>query len=119
MKRPEPHKLFELESLEQRLLLSGDSLFGALPATALDEADSPLYVEPSVAPSEEVLLSSQDQVQGLGAEESEPYDPSQGLEDIFSGLSVPISDAQQGQATQGLKELVRMGGVLEKSGAFA
>ena len=57
MKRSEPRNLFELESLEERILLSGEGLVSSLPGAAPDELE-PLFDPDSLLPPlEEVLLA--------------------------------------------------------------
>ncbi len=46
MKRSEPQNLFELESLEPRILLSADPLLGAVHAGAPDDLDPLLENDP-------------------------------------------------------------------------
>ena len=87
MKRSEPPNLFELEMLEQRILLSADSLLGALPGAAPDNLDPLFDINPVLPPLEEVLLSEDTRKQQSSPYNSDPYDPSQNLDDIFSGFA--------------------------------
>ena len=86
MKQSEPQNLFELEGLEQRILLSGDLFLGAISAGLPDEPD-PLFDADSGLPSvEEVQLSDHDCLQNTSPQGSDPYNPSDELVDIFAGL---------------------------------
>jgi hypothetical protein len=73
--------LFELESLEQRILLSGDPLLGAVDLGAPEEPDSLLTKEPGAPQVEEIQLSDEDLPQGQSPQRSPEYDPTAGLSD--------------------------------------
>lgn len=60
MSRPEPQNLFELEGIEQRILLSGDPLLGALYISAPDELDPAVDIGIEPLPVEESLVSGED-----------------------------------------------------------
>ncbi len=88
MKKSQPPNRFDLENLEQRILLSGDSLSAATRAIApddLDLFDQPFQLE-EIQSTEEL---SQQNIQ-------QSYDPSDNLTDIFSGLTVqdPFADQE-------------------------
>ena len=87
MKRWKPENPFELESLEPRLLLSGESLLDGL-ASLADE-------DPGLTSWEEFLLSTEIQTQESAPQESESYDPAQGLDDLYS-----VSATQKTRMTQ-------------------
>ena len=131
MKRSEPKNLFDLENLEQRILLSADSVLGGLPGAGPVQSDPLFDLVPALPPAQEVLLAEDTQLQESSTYDSEPYDPFQQVEDIFSGLteedlssdgeetpSEPtyvnhlITPGQQTEMTRGLKQLARLGGVL-------
>ena len=135
MKQSEPPNPFELEMLEERILLSADSLLGGLPGAAPDNFGPLLDVTPLLPPLEEVLLSDDDcQQENCSLQ----YDPAQGLDDIFSGLTgedysddmeedssepLPYEDSaifptQKEELTLGLQEFARLGTVLEDLGEF-
>jgi hypothetical protein len=141
VKRSEPRNLFELESLEERILLSGEGLVSSLPGAAPDELE-PLFDPDSLLPPlEEVLLADSYCTEENCSHHSEPYDPSQNLDDIFSGLTeenisdngegdpadvnksgyedAPISSTQREELTRGLKEFTRLGSVIEAFKDFA
>jgi hypothetical protein len=138
LKRSEPKNLFELENLEQRILLSGDSLVGAMPGAAPDELE-PLFDPDSVLPPVEEVLLTDDHCQEENCSlQSDPYDPSEQVDNIFSGVTEEelsgegdqtssdtaymdrnISGTQKDHFSRGLKELGRLGGVLESFNAFA
>ncbi|MEJ2392692.1 MAG: CARDB domain-containing protein [Gammaproteobacteria bacterium] len=138
MKRSISQNTFELEMLEERILLSADSLLGGLPAAAPDNIKSLFDVNPVLPPLEEVLLAETTCLQQSSSYASDPYDPSQNLEDIFSGLTeedyaddmeadssepLPYEDSsispiQKEEFTQGLQEFGRLGMALEDIGQF-
>ncbi len=140
MKRSQPPNPFELENLEQRVMLSGDPLVGGLQAIAPDELD-PFAGHVETPPLEESLISGDDTSQDPTPQKSTPYDPSQNLSDIFSGLTEedPFAD-QEGDAIsqealalsdhlinetekeaiiRGLDEVAKLGRLLEDFDAFA
>ena len=86
MKRSAPHNPFELESLEERILLSADSLLGGLAGAAPDNLDPFFDIDLGLPPLVEVPLSENTHLQESTPYDSESYDPSQKLDDIFSGL---------------------------------
>ena len=140
MGRSEPQNLFQLEGLEPRILLSVDSPLGAMQVGAPDELDPLFDSDSHIPPAEEVLLSHEGDTQEPSSSHSDSYDPAEQLDDIFSGLeeedlsddgeedssdsdssvyqATPISPAQQAHISQGLEELVRLGGVLEDYDEF-
>ena len=140
MKRSEPPNPFELEMLEERILLSADSLLGGVPRGAPDNLHPLFDINPVLPPLEEVQLSQDPHFKEPSAYESELYDPSQKLDDMFSGLTEEnpfgdgegdsadsagpyeeygISRSQKGELTRGLKEFARRGRVLEDSSEFS
>ena len=124
MIRSGTHNPFELESLEERILLSADSLLGGLAGAAPDNLDPLFDMDLRLPPLEEVPLLENTHLQESTPYDSEPYDPCQKLDDIFSGLleedlacdedgdsegspyetSVP-SEIQEEQNSLGLEEL--------------
>ena len=60
MKQSQPQNLFELEGLEQRILLSGYPFLGALSTEILDEPDSLFDTDSGVSSVEEIQLSDHD-----------------------------------------------------------
>ena len=54
MKQSQPQNLFELEGLEQRILLSGDPLPGIVLAGLPEEPDSMFDTDPGLSPVEDV-----------------------------------------------------------------
>ena len=138
MKRSEPPNLFELEMLEERILLSADSLLGGLPQAAPDDVNPLFDSNPALPPLEEVLLSEGTCQQQSSSYASDSYDPAQNLEDIFSGLTeeddsdvreedssepslyedFSISSIQEENFTRGLQEFARVGRMLEDFGEF-
>jgi hypothetical protein len=136
MKQSNPPNPFELEMLEERILLSADSLLAGLPQAAPDSVNPLFDSNPVLPPLEEVLLSEGTYQQQSSSYASDAYDPSQKLEDIFSGLTeedysddmeedssepLPYEDSsisltQTDELTRGLKEFARLGRVLEEFG---
>ena len=138
MSRKRTHKRYELENLEPRILLSGDPLVGAVAALAPGDPDSE---ESALASTEEVLGSEESNVYDPPSADSESYDPSEPLDDIFSGLTGddvssdeaeepaggdetydtdrPIGNSEEAQILLGLTELVRLGERVELSEAIA
>ena len=134
MNRKRPHKRFELENLEPRILLSGDPLLGAIASLAPADPDSE---ESPLSTLEEVLTSEETDAYDSPSADSESYDPGAPLDDIFSGLTgedlssddgegaaepaetddatLPIGDHQEEQILHGLTELTRLGETLEAS----
>ena len=90
MKRSQPPNPFELEGLEQRILLSGDSLSAGIRAIAPDDLDlfnQSFELEEIQSTSEDL---SQQSIQ-------QSYNPSDNLTDIFSGLAAkPFRGPGQG-----------------------
>jgi hypothetical protein len=91
VKRSQPPNPFELEGLEQRILLSGDSLSAGIRAIApddLDAFDQPFQLEEIQTTSEDL---SQQNIQ-------QTYNPSDNLTDLFSGLTAqdPFADQDSG-----------------------
>ena len=85
MRNSQPPNRFDLENLEQRILLSGDSLSAATRAPDdLDPFDQPSQLEVIQSTSEDL---SQQNIQ-------QTYNPSDNLTDIFSGLTArdPFAD---------------------------
>ncbi|MCD6137516.1 MAG: LEPR-XLL domain-containing protein, partial [Deltaproteobacteria bacterium] len=87
MKRSQLPNLFELESLEERIMLSGDPLFGAIHVVAPDQLDRLFDAAPEAPGVEEVLISGEDTSQDQSAHQPSEYDPAKNLDDIFSGLT--------------------------------
>ncbi len=141
LKRQRPHKRYEIENLEPRILLSGDPLVGALASIAPGDPDSE---ESSYTTLEEVLASEESNAYDPPSADSESYDPAESLDDIFSGLTVddvsgsevdeaedasgadetydpnlPIGDSEETQILLGLTELVRLGETVELSDAMS
>ena len=81
MKRIRPQNPFELENLEPRILLSSDSLVGAVHATALEKFD-PLDMGQEIPPIEEIAYSQETSNQTY--QQPIQYDPSQNVADIFA-----------------------------------
>ena len=124
--------------LEERILLSADSLLGGLPQAAPDDVNPLFDSNPALPPLEEVLLSEGTCQQQSSSYASDSYDPAQNLEDIFSGLSeeddsddreedssepslyedFSISSIQEENFTRGLQEFARVGRMLEDFGEF-
>jgi len=126
--------------LEERILLSGDSPIGALPGAAPDNQESMFEMDSGLPPLEEVLISADTYLKEPSANASESYDPSQGLDDIFSGLTEEdpfgdgegvtsdsktspyedssISKTQKEMLTRGLKAVDQLGRVLEDFNEF-
>jgi len=85
--KPSEHKdSFGLENLEQRVMLSADPLLGTAVTGAPDRLENPLDTLPKAFPAEEILLYESDPSNEDHSFESLTYDPSEQLEDIFSGL---------------------------------
>ena len=134
MNRKRPHKRFELENLEPRILLSGDPLVGAIASLAPADPDSE---QSPLSTLEEVLTSEETDAYDSPSADSESDDPGAPLDDIFSGLTgedlssddgegaaepaetddaiLPIGDHQAEQILHGLTELTRLGETLEAS----
>ncbi len=74
MKQSESQNLFELEGLEQRILLSGDLFLGAISTGLSDEPDPLFDTELGVSPAEEVQLSDHD-LQNNSSQDPDPYTP--------------------------------------------
>jgi hypothetical protein len=87
MKLLESQNLFELETLEPRILLSGDSFLAGLAAAMPDDSDRLLNTDPGLSPSEEIRQSDEDYLQETSSQHSDPYDPAHKIEDLFAGLS--------------------------------
>jgi hypothetical protein len=85
MKRRRPQNPFELENLEPRILLSSDSLAGAVHATAPEEFN-PLDIGLEIPPIEEIAHSQETSNQTTYQQPIQ-YDPSQNVADIFAGLT--------------------------------
>ncbi|MFC1859817.1 LEPR-XLL domain-containing protein, partial [Thermodesulfobacteriota bacterium] len=86
MKEPDLHNLFNLESLEPRIMLSGDPLLGAINISAPDEQEDFLRNDQEDPPAEEIFFSQESQISETFPADSEEYQPSNKLEDIFTGL---------------------------------
>ncbi|RKX24663.1 MAG: hypothetical protein DRP45_07730, partial [Candidatus Zixiibacteriota bacterium] len=76
MKRSQLPNLFELESLEERIMLSGDPLFGAIHVVAPDQLDRLFDAAPEAPGLEEVLISGENTSQDQSAHQPSEYDPS-------------------------------------------
>jgi len=87
MKQSEPQNLFELEGLEQRILLSGDPLPGVILAGLPEEPDPLFDTDPGFSSVEEVQLSDPDYLQETSPQDSDLYNPSDEIVDIFAGMS--------------------------------
>ncbi|RLC09289.1 MAG: hypothetical protein DRH43_08545, partial [Deltaproteobacteria bacterium] len=83
----EPENIFQLEGLEERIMLSGDSLFGAAPVAAAEQLEPRFDPLAEELPVEEVQVSGEDLPQDQTAQGSSAYNPAQDLTDIFSGLN--------------------------------
>ena len=86
MKDPEPHNLFNLESLEPRIMLSGDPLLGAVDLSAPDEQEDLIKNDSEVPPAEEIFLNQEIQTSANFLTNPDEYQPSNSLDDIFAGL---------------------------------
>ncbi len=84
MKRSEPPNPFELEQLEERILLSGDPLSGSVQAIAPAALDS-FAMDPAVPPIEETSVSGDNVSPHAPARSALQYNPSENTADIFSG----------------------------------
>ena len=90
MKKRSPYDNFRVETLEPRILLSGDPLAGGLCAVAPDLIETSL-------PAEEILYTSQD---SPSQQRQEPYNPGENLPDLFSGMAVePLAAAADDTVT--------------------
>ena len=91
MGKSQPPNRFDLENLEQRILLSGDSLSAATRAIAPDDLD--LFDQPFQL---EEIQSTEEDLSQQNIQQS--YDPSDNLSDIFSGLTAqdPFADQESG-----------------------
>ena len=85
MKRSQPPNPFELENLEQRILLSSDAAAGAVQAIAPDEVDL-FDTGLETPPLEETWIPSDGASQNASYDNSLQYDPSQNLDDLFAGM---------------------------------
>ena len=139
MKGSKYQNRFELENLEQRILLSADAVVGVAPAVVADIWDDPL--EDDLLPAEEVLLFEVTPPDSNTTQANDAYDPSRELEDLFSGLTeqndsdqdpsepseTPNSDyepfqlpsARQEQPTHAMQSFAAKGQVLESHRDFA
>jgi len=78
---------FELETLEQRILLSADPLLGALTAiTAVDDPKLTSAAEQLLPTSLDILPAGADRNFKTTTDLSDCYDPADCLDDLFSGL---------------------------------
>ena len=136
MNRKRTHKRYELENLKPRILLSGDPLVAALASLAPADPESEESAPTSL---EEVLAAEESNAYEPPSADSESYDPSSPLDDIFSGLTggdvdepeepvgadetydahFAIGDRQETQILLGLTELVRLGESVELSEVMA
>ncbi|MFC1829891.1 LEPR-XLL domain-containing protein, partial [Thermodesulfobacteriota bacterium] len=99
MKRNNLPNPFELENLEERIMLSCDPLFAVADSIAPDNANLP-DTGLEKPPLEETFSPGDDDPQHAAYQPSLEYDPSQNLTDIFSGLTeeAPLAD-QNGDTT--------------------
>ena len=98
MGQSEPRNLFELESLEPRILLSSDPLVGAVHISATDEVDHPFDPQLQDAPLEALMMSEADIPSEDPAYVPSGYDPFQELDDIFGGLREAEAPAAGGDS---------------------
>jgi hypothetical protein len=87
LKRSRSQNLFELEGLEPRILLSGDSLLAGMPIGMSDKPDPLFATDPGLSPLEEVHLSDEDYAQETSPRHADPYNPADKLDDLFAGLT--------------------------------
>ena len=92
MKRSAPPNLFELENLEPRILLSGDPLLGAVQIGAPGELDPLSDNDQFNTPAEEIKISDEDLPSESPTRVISDYNPSQELENIFSGRESIMSE---------------------------
>jgi len=126
-----------MESLEPRILLSGDPLFGAVQMDAPEEIEFLRERESTVSIAREVVVTEDDFIYDKSNRESLEYDPSENLGDIFSGLEEEdletLSEADPFEATpldhvfdegqsaalkEGLSALADFGYMVEAYGGF-
>ena len=85
MKYSKPHKSFELESLEPRILLSGE---GLIEAAALDSSDPSLASFENLfaasSQTEEILIPLEESQQNYSSQNDGSYDPANRIDDLFS-----------------------------------
>ena len=108
MKQSQPQNLFELEGLEQRILLSGDPLPGIVLAGLPEEPDSMFDTDPGLSPVEDVQLSDHDYLQETSSQDSDSYDPSDEIVDIFAGLTeenFSVEESEEGAGQQKDKQV--------------
>ncbi|MCK4536169.1 MAG: LEPR-XLL domain-containing protein, partial [Desulfuromonadales bacterium] len=88
MKSSKTHNSFELESLEPRILLSGE---GLIAPTLLDNSDSPLTpfenLFESSSQAEEILLPLGESLQNRSSYGDDSYDPADRIDDLFADLN--------------------------------
>ena len=85
MKRSQPPNQFELETLEPRILLSGDLLVGLANTIAPDKME-PFDLDLGTSPLNETLIQGEIDSQNTPYSHDLQYDPSRNIVDIFSGL---------------------------------
>ncbi|NJC87912.1 MAG: hypothetical protein FIB02_05170, partial [Desulfuromonas sp.] len=132
MQPSRPHNLFDLENLEPRILLSGESL---LDPTPLDSSLAPL-TSPFDASSqvEEIALSQEDSLRNSSIGRAVEYNPAERIDDLFAGMedeenaadeslettvgesvAPPDSAAEEALITQGFEQLSRVTALLESA----
>ncbi|MFC1857299.1 DUF4347 domain-containing protein [Thermodesulfobacteriota bacterium] len=101
MKEPNPHNLFTLEGLEPRILLSGDPLLGSIDISSPDEQEDFPRNDQETPSAEEIFFNEESQTAEKFPTDSDEYQPSNNLEDIFAGLeendSLAIDDEDSGE----------------------
>ena len=102
MRKSDPPNMFELESLEQRILLSGDPLFGAYATGVPDELDTLSEALEGLPAVEEIRVSDSDVLSDSTSSDSTEYDPSHDLNDLFGGLADQdlLSESAGGEDTE-------------------
>ncbi len=101
MMRPELQNLFELESLEPRVLLSGDGLLAVGPVCVADTISSlPDNSLPGSDIQDVVTVFADDANYDQSYREFFHYDSSGELSDIFAGLTVEDAEPLSGLANE-------------------
>ncbi|MFC1857690.1 beta strand repeat-containing protein, partial [Thermodesulfobacteriota bacterium] len=76
---------FDLQPLEQRIMLSADPVVGVVPGCVPDDLDGIWEIVPESPPVEEVISYDDPSDRNQSFQEVS-YDPSENIEDLFSGL---------------------------------
>jgi len=84
VRRKPPPNRFELENLEQRILLSADTALTSLSGALTEEGDSDLDI--GLLPRDEVMIGHEVRLEESSYQNHTAYDPSQSVDDIFAGL---------------------------------